>query len=312
MVVGNCMMIEQQCGTWTRVPRLSHNCVATVGHERFLNLLAHSPEWSVMQVELIVRKPTGPTKTTPLLFVHGAWYAAWFWDEFFLPYFASQAYACYAPSMRGHGRSPGRDRLRWTRLREYVDDVAEAAAQLPTEPILIGHSMGGFVVQKYLEEHSAAGAVLIAPIPPTGALRAALHIARRHPIPFVKGNLSLSLAPLVATPELARDLFFSASMPDDQVEKYQQRLQDESYLAFLDMVAFDLVKSERANRVPMLLLGGENDNIVSQRQMRRTAAIYDIQAEFFPDMGHGMILETGWQAVAERMLGWLNENFPGS
>ncbi|MGB8505614.1 alpha/beta hydrolase, partial [Mycobacterium sp.] len=140
----------------------------------------------------------------------------------------------------------------------------------------------------------------------------ALHIARRHPIPFVKGNLSLSLAPLVATPELARDLFFSASMPDDQVEKYQQRLQDESYLAFLDMVAFDLVKSERVNRVPMLLLWGENDNIVSQRQMRRTAAIYDIQAEFFPDMGHGMILETGWQAVAERMLGWLNENFPGS
>jgi len=122
----------------------------------------------------------------------------------------------YAPSLRGHGASSGRDRLRWIRLRDYVDDVADAVAHLPAQPILIGHSMGGFLVQKYLEEHAARGAVLVAPIPPTGAWRAALYILRQHPISFVKGNLSLSLAPLVATPELARDLFFSASMPDER------------------------------------------------------------------------------------------------
>ena len=206
-----------------------------------------------------------PARNTPLLFVHGAWYAAWSWDEFFLPYFASQGYACSAPSLRGHGASSGRDRLRWTRLREYVDDVADAVAHLPAQPILIGHSMGGFLVQKYLEEHAALGAVLVAPIPPTGAWRAALYILRQHPISFVKGNLSLSLAPLVATPELARDLFFSASMPDERVKKYQQRLQDESYLAFLDLVALDLVKTRRVNRVPMLVVGAEDDTLVSQR-----------------------------------------------
>jgi alpha-beta hydrolase superfamily lysophospholipase len=172
--------------------------------------------------------------------------------------------------------------------------------------------MGGFLIQKYLEQHTAPGAVLVAPIPPTGAWRAALYILRRHPIPFVKANLSLSLAPVVATPELARDLFFSASMPDEQVKKYQQRLQDESYLAFPDLVALDLVKTRRVNRVPMLILGAEDDNVVSQRQIRRTAARYDTQAEFFPDMGHDMILETGWQDVAARILSWLNTTFPGS
>lgn len=263
-------------------------------------------------LELIERKPKPPARNTPLLFVHGAWYAAWCWDEFFLPYFASRGYACYAPSLRGHGASSGRDRLRWIRLREYVDDVADAVAHLPAQPILIGHSMGGFLVQKYLEEHAALGAVLVAPIPPTGAWRAALYILRQHPISFVKGNLSLSLAPLVATPELARDLFFSASMPDERVKKYQQRLQDESYLAFLDLVALDLVKTRRVNRVPMLVVGAEDDNLVSQRQMRRTAAVYDTQAEFFPDMGHGMMLETGWQAVAEQIIDWLNTTFPAS
>jgi len=263
-------------------------------------------------LELIERKPKPPARNAPLLFVHGAWYAAWCWDEFFLPYFASRGYACYAPSLRGHGASSGRDRLRWTRLRDYVDDVADAVAHLPAQPILIGHSMGGFLVQKYLEEHAARGAVLVAPMPPTGAWRAALYILRQHPIAFVKGNLSLSLAPLVATPELARDLFFSASMPDERVKKYQQRLQDESYLAFLDLVALDLVKTGRVNRVPMLVVGAEDDNLVSQRQMRRTAAVYDTRAEFFSDMGHGMMLETGWQAVAERIIDWLNTTFPAS
>jgi pimeloyl-ACP methyl ester carboxylesterase len=241
----------------------------------------------------------------PLLFVHGAWHGAWCWDEHFLDFFADRGYACYAPSLRGHGASPCRERLRWTSVQEYVGDVAETAAQLPTQPVLVGHSMGGFVIQKYLERHTAAGAILVAPVPPTGVLRATLHIARRHPIEFVRVHASLRLAPLVATPALVRDLFFSASTPDERVNTYQQRVQDESYRAFLDMLALDLVKTKQVNRVPMLVLGAEDDTIVSERQIRRTAAVYGTDAEIFRDMAHDMMLEPGWQAVAERIDGWL-------
>jgi pimeloyl-ACP methyl ester carboxylesterase len=124
------------------------------------------------------------------------------------------------PEPARHGASPGKERLRWTRLQEYVGDVAKTAAQLPTQPVLVGHSMGGFVIQKYLEHHTAAGAILVAPIPPTGVLRATLRTARHHPMQFVKVNVSLRLAPLFATPELVRDLFFSASTPDEQVNTY--------------------------------------------------------------------------------------------
>jgi pimeloyl-ACP methyl ester carboxylesterase len=256
-------------------------------------------------LEVIHKGSATESHPVPLLFVHGAWHGAWCWDEHFLDFFADRGYACYAPSLRGHGASPGRERLRWTGLQDYVRDVAKTAAQLPTQPVLVGHSMGGFVIQKYLEHHTAAGAILVAAIPPTGVLRATLHIARCHPMQFVKVNASLRLAPLVATPELVRDLLFSASTPDKQVNTYQQRLEDESYLAFLGMLALDLVKTKHVNRVPMLVLGAEDDTIVSQRQIRRTAAVYGAEAEIFPDMGHDMMLEPGWQAVAERMLGWL-------
>ena len=72
------------------------------------------------------------------------------------------------------------------------------------------------------------------------------------------------------------------------------------------MLAFDLVKTKQVNRIPMLVLGAEDDTIiVSQRQIRRTAAVYGAEAEIFPTIGHNMMLEPGWQAVAERIDAWL-------
>ncbi len=241
----------------------------------------------------------------PLLFVHGAWHAAWCWDEHFLDFFAARGYRVVALSLRGHGGSPGGQRLRWTRIKDYVADVAEIAEQLPTRPVVVGHSMGGFVVQHYLAQHSAAGAVLLASIQPKGVLRVTGRIARRYPVPFVKVNAEMRLGPLVATPKLARALFFSSGMPDEEVISYQRRLQDESYRAFLDMLALDLVDTGRVNRVPLLVLGAEHDAIVTPRETRSVAALYGTEAEIFPDMAHDMMLERGWQAVAERMQRWL-------
>ncbi len=256
-------------------------------------------------LELIDRGRSTDEHPVPLLFVHGAWHAAWCWDEHFLDYFAAQGYRAVAVSLRGHGRSPGRERLRRTRIQDYADDVAETVSRLPAPPVLVGHSMGGFVVQQYLEHHTAAAAILVAPIPPTGARRVTLYAARHHPLAFLKVHAALRLGPMVATPDLARDLFFSASMPDAQVDLYQRRLQDESYRAFLGMLALDLVRTKRVNRVPMLVLGAENDTIVTRRQIQRTAAVYGAEAEIFPDMAHDMMLESGWEAVAERIDGWL-------
>src|ERR1700679_3824393 len=132
-------------------------------------------DWRMLEV--IDKGSATESHPVPLLFVHGAWHAAWCWDEHFLDFFAAQGYRAIAVSLRGHGKSPGGERLRWTRIRDYADDVAEPSPQLPSPPVLLAHSMGGFVVQTYLEHHAAAGAVLVAPIPPTGVLRLTLHIA---------------------------------------------------------------------------------------------------------------------------------------
>lgn len=259
-----------------------------------------------MDLELIERGITPARRPTPLLFVHGAWHGAWCWQEHFIPYFEAAGFATYALSLRGHGRSAGKDRLRWTRVNDYVRDIERVVERLPSRPVLIGHSMGGAVVQKYLERQAAPGAVLLASVPPAGVLKTTLRIARRHPLRFLKANLTMSLYPLIATPELAREHFFSPDMPDDLLMSYFQRLQDESYCAFLDMLALNLPQSRRVT-TPMRVLGAANDTIFHPREVKATARAYRTTAKIYPDMAHDMMLEAGWRDVADDMLAWFDE-----
>lgn len=113
-------------------------------------------------LEVIDKGTCSESHPVPLLFVHGAWHAAWCWDEHFLDFFADKGYRALAVSLRGHGNSPTPKPLRSCSIADYVDDVASVADSLPTRPVLIGHSMGGFIVQKYLESHEAPAGVLVA------------------------------------------------------------------------------------------------------------------------------------------------------
>jgi pimeloyl-ACP methyl ester carboxylesterase len=55
----------------------------------------------------------------------------------------------------------------------------------------------------------------------------------------------------------------------------------------------------------MLVLGAKSDGSRIDGDASAVARIYQADLEIFPDMGHVMMLEPGWQAVAERIDGWL-------
>jgi pimeloyl-ACP methyl ester carboxylesterase len=109
-------------------------------------------------LEVIDKGSSAESHPVPLLFVHGAGLSAWCWDEHFLDFFADNGYRAIAPSLRGHGGSPVSKPLNKCIIANYVDDVRSVAATLPATPVLIGHSMGGFIVQKYLETGNAPAA----------------------------------------------------------------------------------------------------------------------------------------------------------
>ncbi|KAB2969047.1 MAG: alpha/beta hydrolase [Thermoanaerobaculia bacterium] len=256
-----------------------------------------------MKLELLSRHPVGRRHATPLLFIHGMMHGAWCWDVHFLDYFARHGFAAHAVNLRGHGNSEGREHLRWSRIADYVEDVATAVRQLPGPPILIGHSMGGFVIQKYLEDHDAPGAVLLSSPPPTGLWRTVLRIARRRPLAFAKTNLTFSLLPVIASPQLAREAFFSGDFPEEPLRRHWTRMQDESYRALLDMAALDLPRPAKV-KAPLLVLGAARDHMLAPGEIEATARAYRTRAEIIPDVAHNSMLEARWQTVAERILAW--------
>jgi pimeloyl-ACP methyl ester carboxylesterase len=258
-------------------------------------------------LEVIDKGCVSESHPAPLLFVHGAWHAAWCWDEHFLSFFADRGYRALALSLRGHGSSPAPKSLRSCSLADYVDDVTLVADSLPRRPVVIGHSMGGLIVQKYLESHDAPAGVLMASMPPRGSLGSGLRWIRRHPWHFTKMAITGRSLAYVNTLQLARERFFSVQVPDSQVLDYATRLQEESARISLDCLVLNLPRPQRVTTT-LLVLGAHDDGAHTPREVRATARAYRTEAEFFPNMGHNMMLEPGWAAVAERIHMWLGSH----
>jgi pimeloyl-ACP methyl ester carboxylesterase len=255
-------------------------------------------------LEVIDKGSAGDAHPVPLLFVHGTWHAAWCWDEHFLDFFADNGYRAVALSLRGHGASSVSKPLKSCSIADYMDDVHAVAGKLGSPPVLIGHSVGGFIVQMYLQSHDAPAGVLLASTPPRGGRAGTLRALKRHPWLMMKAAMTGdSLIPL-RSPHLIREAFFSAGTPDADVLHCASLLGPESVRLGLDLL-HQKIRTKRIN-IPLLVLGAACDNTTMVAEVEATARAYHTPAEEFPHMGHDMMLEPGWQAVAERIDGWLS------
>jgi hypothetical protein len=249
-------------------------------------------------------KPDPITHETPLLFVHGATLDYRWWDEHFMAYLAKHGYACHAMSLQGHESDKGWFNWHSPRMRTYADNVAEVAQRLNCPPVVVGHSMGGFVVQKYLERYHAPAAILLASVPSFGFWRVTLRLMKQHMPGIIWDGVRLKRNILRPTPEQLRYICFSPDAPDYFVREYHSRLHWESILALLDMLVLDLPHTKRVH-TPMLVLGAANDTTIKAPDVRATARAYGADCAIIPDVPHSMIHEHGWQQVADWMLVWL-------
>lgn len=258
-----------------------------------------------MKLEIISREPKEKRFKTPLLFVHGTGHAAWCWDENFLLYFADKGFSSHAVSLRGHGKSEGREKLKWTSVSDYVSDVFQAASQLPITPVVCGHSLGGLVVQKYLERHEVTAAILVAPSPSEGMFWSGLKLQMLNPLLMAKVSIKQDYAVMFSTPKLAKKFLFSADVDDRKVAEYVGRFGSESYRAALEMI-YNLPRPKKI-KTPLLILGAQNDALITPKKIERTARAYKADCKIFPNMAHDMMLECDWRQVANFMIEWLEK-----
>lgn len=188
-------------------------------------------------------------------------------------------------------------------IADYIDDVRSVADDLGGAPVLIGHSLGGFVIQRYLECRSAPAAVLVGSVPPQGVLTLALRVRRRRPSMTLEAWSDRTLLRFLAASALAREYLFCADTPEEVVESCRQRAGAESVRAAMTDPVVRRVRTRRVT-TPMVVLGARYDGFVSVGEVRATARAYRTEPRFF-SMGHNMMLEPGWAEVAEHIRGWL-------
>lgn len=247
----------------------------------------------------------GPSPLPPLLFVHGSFAGAWIWSQHFLPFFAEEGRECVALSLRGHGGSGGHDRLDHFGLADYVEDVAAVAATLDRPPVVLGHSLGGMVAQRYCTSHPAAGQVLIASVPPGGFASLAWWMALHHPVfAWQIGLLETFGKAHVDAEALARGLF-SPDFPPEAARHYLPMLQRESARAIAEVMPPQQVWRPRAD-FPTLVIGGDADAFISQAALHATAAHWQAQLVIQPGIPHGMMLDPNWRRTAEAIRAWLS------
>lgn len=266
-----------------------------------------------MQLELRQHAPIRPVPgRPPLLFVHGAWHGAWCWDEHFLRYFARRGWHSYALSLRGHGASDGARHLRWASIRDYVDDVETVIDKLPEPPVMIGHSMGGFLVQKLLERRPFPAVVLIASIPPQGSLAFLLRLLVSMPLPLARCLVTLRLYPIVANPAHADALLFSRHVGESDRRRWHALLGDESFRIVLDTVFLALPNRARIRQqgTSMLVVAAEHDRIFTLRENSIAAQTYGAELIRLPGFSHDVMLDWQWDAAAARISHWLEGRFP--
>ncbi len=279
---------------------LSRTAVRPAGGRRPYEPVLRRRDWTfppppVAQRELVSAVPDEPVAgRPPLLFVHGAAMGDWAWERW-LPMAAEAGWSAHALSLRGHAGSDAPTPLARTPLRYYEHDVLQAITQLPAPPVLIGHSMGGLIVQHVLERYRDAPAgVLVGPAPPGHGTEVFGALLRHDP-----RALGAALIGREPTPSVAA-LFGSA--PDD-AESIRQRMGSESTLAAMQVL---WPRRTRDIRAPLLVIGGGDDRIVPPQAVTRTARAHGTRAHLFRGMGHLLMLEPDAAVPLRFVLDWLD------
>ena len=263
----------------------------------------------MLQLEVLTNKVKDTHSNKPsILFVHGMWHGAWCWEPNFLPYFGKLGYKGYAMSLSNHAGSPRKKAFNLLRIKDYVNDLKEVIDSLDETPILVGHSMGAYIVQKYLENHEVLGAVLLAPVPPFGIWAGTINVLKKFPFVFLKANLTLNLKTIINHPKRFRHILCSENIKEDEITKYLPKIDTESMLAYIDMLGLNLVNTKKV-KAPLLLIGGGNDNAVPIKVLHKTAKKYGISSNVFAEMGHNIMLEPEYKKVVDLIDNWIRNNY---
>jgi pimeloyl-ACP methyl ester carboxylesterase len=245
----------------------------------------------------------------------GAFSGAWCFANL-RRHFEAAGWTVLTPELRyheqgsGHPGQPPDPRLARTGLSDYVADLRRGIEVLGQPPVLLGHSMGGLLAQLLAARGLARAMILLTPAPPWGLLPSS-----ETEIAAAMGLMSLGSfwdQSLTADFEIAAETSLSCLTPPRQAEVFAQFVPESGRALFESLFwMFDLGRASYINAVnvdcPVLAISGGRDRVISPATVRNIADKYRDLATYleFGEMGHMLLLEEGWGAVASACSDWL-------
>jgi pimeloyl-ACP methyl ester carboxylesterase len=227
-----------------------------------------------------------------IVFVHGMCHGAWCWEEYFIPYFKKLGYDCIAVNLPGHETPGSTQRISYS-LNEYVHALHQAVAKLDQPPIIIGHSMGGMILQRFLQKGSCKKAILMSSVPPAGVLRASLRALFHYP----------GLIPHLLQLNLLGGFKKYPQLMFNETSRFASFMCAESFIAYLALFLpiFHPISK------PLLVLGGSKDGLISVNEFQQTAKHYQAELEIIEGGSHDLMLDEEYAKTADLIHQWINK-----
>ena len=258
---------------------------------------------------------------TPVLFIHGLWLHASSWAPW-MQRFRDAGYEPVAPGWPGEAATVSEARQHPERvankgLEEVVSYFRSIIHELPSAPIIIGHSFGGLIAEKLIGEGIGRAAVAIDPAQIKGVLPLPLAQLRAG-LPALGNPLNIGKA--VALTKAEFRFGFGNALSDEESDELFDKWTIPSPARGLFEVAFanftfhavSKVNTGNDSRGPLLLISGTADHTVPDVTTRAAFKLYRhslavTELKQFEGRSHSLTIDHGWPDVAQAIHGWLKD-----
>ena len=253
---------------------------------------------------------------TPVVFIHGLWLLPSSWDRW-AELFAEAGYTPVQPGWPDDPDTVEEARanpqvLAGKTVGQIAGHLAGVVGRLDRRPVIVGHSFGGLFAQILAGRGLATVSVAIDPAPFRGVL----------PLPV---SALKSARPVLGDPRNRGKAValtweqFRFGWANALSEAEGRELYDEYHVAAPGAPLFQAatanlnpftdvkVDTRNAARGPLLIISGEKDNTVpwalanaAYKRQQRNSGVTEIKE--LPDRGHALVIDSGWQEVAETAL----------
>ncbi|GGJ77966.1 alpha/beta fold hydrolase [Deinococcus aquiradiocola] len=235
-----------------------------------------------------------PAPARHLIAVHGNFASAAWWDD--LQAAPPDGWTVHAPNLPGFAGTPQDGEVSVPRYAAWLNHYIEERGL--TRPVLLGHSLGGAVVMEAARQSpgTCAGLVLAASAPPGGLITPEENYPVLDLLPGHAALLELSLAALFPS---GRPANFGQLLHD------AARMAAPLYTGNARALAAWSVDPALLRGLPVLVLGGELDALITPQMVRAHGDALGVPARILPGVGHGFP-----QEAPERLLEELRHFLP--